>query len=92
MKDKDGYIQAPWKSDVEMGTMKANKADDFVIIHRVINHPYKKSDTEIHVNKIKDVETGGFPTDKDQPVILLMNIDKCGYSCNGIDPIKEFRK
>ena len=92
LKDKDGYVQAPWKTDVEMGTMKANKTDDFMIIHRVLNHPYKRNDTEIHVNKIKDIETGGFPTDKDAPVILLMNSDKCGYSCNGIDPIKEHRK
>lgn len=89
-KDKDGYSVAPYKSDVEYGQMKVNKTDDFLILHRVVNHPYRKWELEIHVNKIKDVETGGFPTEKDKPVILLMNQDRCGYSCNGIDPVKEY--
>lgn len=90
LKDAKGFIQAPWKTDVEMGAMKANKGDDFMIVHRVINDPVRRNDTEIHVNKIKDIETGGFPTDKDDPVILLMNMDKCGYTCNGVDPIKDY--
>jgi hypothetical protein len=90
-KDKDGYVMAPGKADIEMGQMKSNKTDDFIMIHRVINHPLKKNQTEIHVNKIKNKETGGKPTDKDEPVILEISGDYCGYTCNGINPVKHQR-
>src|SRR5688572_20731672 len=69
-KDKEGYILAPNKADAEMGVMKNNKADDFLIVHRIGNHPLKKFETQIHVQKIKSVETGGDRTAKDEPVIL----------------------
>lgn len=91
-KDKDGYIEVPWKSDIEYGQLKANKTDDFLMIHRLINHPFKKNDLEIHVHKIKDRESGGSPTQKDEPVIIQMNSDYCGYSANYHDPIKEINR
>jgi len=91
-KDAKGYATAPWKTDVEMGTMKANKADDFMIIHRVLNDPARRNNTEIHVNKIKDIETGGYPTDKDDPVLLMMESDMCGYSSNGYNAVQEYWK
>ena len=90
-KDKDGYVLAPSKADAEMGQMKANKVDDFIVVHRIGNHPDKKKETQIHVQKVKDEETGGKKTDKDNPVILELNADFCGYSCRGIDPIKHKR-
>lgn len=89
-KDKDGYVLAPNKADAEMGVMKSNKTDDFLIIHRQGDHPMRKYDTQIHVQKIKSVETGGYRTEKDNPVILEMRSDYCGYKCNNIDPIKEY--
>lgn len=89
-KDKDGYVLAPNKADAEMGVMKSNKTDDFLIIHRIGDHPFKKYDTQIHVQKIKSVETGGYRTEKDNPVILEMRSDYCGYKCNNIDPIREY--
>ena len=88
----DGYVRAPWKSQIEGGQIKANKADDFVILHRVYNNPQEKYNTQIHVQKIRDKETGGEPTDKDHPVIAQINIGYCGYSCNGVDPIAEYWK
>jgi hypothetical protein len=88
-KDKEGYALPPGKADAEMGQMKANKVDDFIIIHRVGNHPYKKKETQIHVQKIKDEETGGRKTEKDSPVILELEDDYCGYKCNGVNPIKH---
>lgn len=90
-KDKDGYVLAPHKSDIEMGQIKANKTDDFIIVHRVVNHPFRKNQTEIHVHKVKNKETGGSPTDKDEPVILELNSDYCGFTCGGVDPIKHRR-
>lgn len=90
--DKDGYIKVPYKSQVEGGQIKANKVDDFIILHRLVNHPERKNDTEVHVQKIRDKETGGGHTDKDFPVIAQINMGYCGYSCNGIDPVKEYWK
>ena len=88
-KDKNGFIEVPWKSDVDQGQLKCSKADDFIILHRLVNHPYDNNRLQVHVAKIKDIETGGFPTKKDEPVILELNKDFCGYTCNHIDPIKH---
>lgn len=90
-KDKDGYTLVPIKGDAEMGVMKSNKTDDFIVLHRLTNHPIDKHNLQFHVAKIKDVETGGYPTEKDNPVILTMNKDYCGYTCNGLDSIKYRR-
>jgi hypothetical protein len=94
-KEKDspykGYILPPYKADVEMGQVKAAKSDDFIVIHRLTDHPYRYTETELHVKKIKDVETGGKHTPKNNPVIIKLNADYCGYNCNGIDPIKQRR-
>lgn len=87
-KDKEGYNLPPGKADAEMGQMKANKVDDFLVLHRLGNHPYKRSETQVHVQKVKDEETGGRKTDKDSPVIIEMEPDYCGYKCNGVNPIK----
>src|SRR5688572_27898744 len=91
-KDKDVFILAPNKADAEMGVKKNNKADDFLIVHRIGNHPLKKFETQVHVQKIKSVETGGDRTTKDEPVILDMRNDFCGYLSNGIDPVIEYWK
>lgn len=79
-KDKDGFTEVPYKSDVSEGQIKCNKADDFIILHRLINHPLKNNELQIHVNKVRDIETGGFPTKKDEPVIIEINKDYCGYT------------
>lgn len=91
-KDSDGYVRAPHKSQVDGGQIKANKTDDFIVLHRLVNHPERKNDTQVHVQKVKDKETGGSLTDKDNPVIVQINMGYCGYSCNGIDPVKEYWK
>lgn len=88
---KTGFVLPPIKGDIEMGVMKGNKTDDFLILHRVINDPENNNNLQIHVVKVKDVETGGFPTVKDEPVILTINKDYCGYTCNYVDPIKSGR-
>ena len=91
-KDKDNYALPPTKADCEGGQMKANKVDDFLVVHRVGNHPLRKRDTQIHVVKVRDEETGGGKTEKDSPVIVEMNGDFCGYKCNGQDPVREYWK
>ena len=79
---KDGekkYPLAPNKADTEGGQKVANKADDFLTIHRVTQHPTDWMVTEVHVRKIKDTETGGKPTPLEQPVKFEMYSQGCGF-------------
>ena len=68
--DYQGYPMPPQKADVEGGGKFANRADDFLTIHRYTNHPTEANVTHIHVRKIKDNQTGGRPTIVDDPVKL----------------------
>lgn len=95
--DKDGYPAAPQKSDTEGGGKVPNKADDFITIHRKVQHPTDWRITEVHVRKIKDIETGGLPTPLNIPVLFEMYKGQCafrektemGYE---IDPIAEWHR
>lgn len=68
--DYAGYPMPPQKADVEGGGKFANRADDFLTIHRYINHPSESTHTHIHIRKVKDTQTGGRPTIVDDPVRL----------------------
>lgn len=79
---KDGekkYPMAPNKADTEGGQKVANKADDFITIHRITQHPTDWMITEVHVRKIKDTETGGRPTSLDMPVKFEMYRGGCAF-------------
>jgi hypothetical protein len=79
---KDGekkYPLAPHKADTEGGQKVANKADDFLTIHRITQHPTDWMVTELHVRKIKDTETGGRPTSIDNPVKFEMYKNGCAF-------------
>lgn len=79
-KDADKkYVQAPGKQDTEGGQKVANKADDFLTIHRITQHPTDWMVTELHVRKIKDTETGGRPTSLEMPVKFEMYKGGCGF-------------
>lgn len=81
----------PKKSDTEGGGKFANKADDFVTIHRETQNPQLWMQTQLHVRKIKELETGGGYTPSDSPYILTMNVGGCGFSDHlGIDPVKQW--
>lgn len=64
------HVKAPKKGDTEGGGKFANKADDFLTIHREVGNPERWMLTEIHVRKIKETETGGKVTGMDMPVII----------------------
>lgn len=79
---KDGekkYPVAPRKEDTEGGQKVPNKADDFLTIHRLTQHPIDWMITEIHVRKIKDTETGGMPTSLDSPIKFEMYKGGCAF-------------
>lgn len=97
MKDGDKKYQlAPRSEDTEQGGKVSNKADSFLTIHRITQHPTDWMITEIHVRKIKDTETGGRPTSLDQPIRFERY--KGGYAYvevdenknRGVDPVNEW--
>jgi hypothetical protein len=90
---KEGYSMPPNKADAEGGGKFPNKADDFMVIHRMADHPDFWMWTEIHVQKIKENETGGKRTFKDSPYLLRMQIDGAGFENQmGINPMRDRRK
>lgn len=91
-KDSDGEPSAPSQYDTEGGGKFANKADDFMTFHRKKDHPTEFPYMDIHVRKVKEVETGGNITAKDSPVRLKMIIGNYGYECNGYNPILNIDK
>jgi hypothetical protein len=92
------YPLAPTKADTEGGQKVANKADTFLTIHRITQHPTDWMVTEIHVQKIKDTETGGKPTPKDSPVKFEMYKHGCAFIervdgfGNAVDPIQKWHQ
>lgn len=99
LRAKDGekkYPVAPQKADTEGGGKVANKADDFITIHRVTQHPTDWMVTELHVRKIKDTETGGRVTPLEGPVKLEMYNNGCSFierrdeGGHCVDPIAEW--
>lgn len=68
----EGFPMPPEKADVEGGGKFANRADDFLTIHRYNQHPTEFNITQVHVRKIKVTQTGGRPTPKDEPVKLII--------------------
>jgi len=78
-----GYPIPPMASDVEGGGKFVNRADDFWVVHRYIQHPSDFMITHIHVRKVKEVETGGRPTSMDEPIQLRSMKNNVGFEVNG---------
>jgi len=78
-----GFPIPPMANDVEGGGKFVNRADDFMVVHRLVGHSLLWNETMIHVRKIKEVETGGLPTPYDEPIILKALTNNVGFSLNG---------
>lgn len=91
-KDEKGFTIAPQKEDSEMGVMFANKADDFLTIHRVTQHETEWMMSEIHVRKIKETETGGKVTPMFKPFKMKMINGLSGFEHFGYNPVVEWHK
>ena len=83
-----GHIMPPVKADIEGGKPFNNKADDFIILHRLTKHVDLWKFTMLEVDKIKDTDTGGQPTIKDCPVMFDYNFG-LGFKVDGVDVIKR---
>jgi hypothetical protein len=69
-KDSNGFAKAPSLEDAEWGAMFKNKADDGIVLHRVLNNPEVKYDTEWHQAKVRDKDLyGGDVTSLADPFI-----------------------
>ena len=75
-KGDDGLPQAPYAEDTEGGGKFVNKSDNFLTFHRKIQHANMdiRRTVEVHVRKIREVESGGEPTSIDYPVLFEMNM------------------
>lgn len=74
-----GDIPAPSKSDTEGGNKFANKADDFITIHRLVGNLEAFNITELHIRKIKETETGGQVTPFEHPIKLRSRKGVVGF-------------
>jgi hypothetical protein len=88
-----GYVMPPNKSDAEGGGKFPNKSDNFICVHRMADHPEEWVWTEIHIQKIKEYETGGQRTFKAEPVKLRMCQGGYGFvDINGFNPIVDYHQ
>lgn len=81
----DGLPVAPFAEDTEHGGKWVNRADCFITLHRKIHHNdvEKRRETEFHVRKVRNQETGGEPTPIDTPYIFRMSDNGCSFEMSG---------
>lgn len=84
-----GHTMPPMASDVEGGGKFVNRSDEFFVIHRYTQHERDWIYTDIHVRKIKELESGGRPTPLDSPVRMESTQGNCGFRINGLDLITK---
>lgn len=85
----EGHPIPPMASDVEGGGKFVNRADDFFVIHRYIQHPTEWMYSMIHTRKIKDTDTGSRPTPIDAPIRLKSIINNVGFEIDNVNIIKQ---
>jgi len=82
----EGHPIPPMASDVEGGGKFVNRADEFIVIHRYTQHEIDWIYTDIHIRKVKELETGGRPTPLDHPI----RIESMKYNIGYIMGYKNF--
>lgn len=86
--DWGGHVMPPLKSDIEGGKPFANKADNFLVCHRLTQHELMWNFTMIDVVKVKDTDTGGKPTKLNTPIMFDYNFG-LGFKCEGVNPLSK---
>lgn len=85
-----GHAMPPKKGDAEGGSKFANKADDFLVTHRLTQHETEWVFTQIHVLKIKESESGGRQTLLEEPIKLRLSPGGCGFEdMEGFNPVLD---
>ena len=75
----EGHPIPPMSSDVEQGGKMVSRADEFLCIHRYTQHETDWVFTDIHIRKVKELETGGRPTPLDSPIRIQSMRYNVGY-------------
>ena len=86
-----GLTEPPNEYDVAMGSIFVARADDFYVFHRYIHHATEWMITHIHVSKVKEMETGGRPTPKDDPIRLRSLRNNLGFELDGANIIRKLQ-
>ncbi len=88
-KDTDGMPSAPQKADTEGGGKFANKADEFITIHRKTQSETEWMVSDLHIRKVKETETGGAVTPLNNPFKLSYIKGGIGFQehLTGFNPI-----
>lgn len=89
--DENGNIKRPQKSDIDLGAVWANRCDNFYVIHRKVKDEDEWMWTELHVDKIKDVESGGSVT-RGEPVKIKLMHYAAFEDEMGKDPLAMWRE
>jgi len=87
-----GHPLPPMASDVEGGGKFVNRADDFMVIHRLTLHPKLYTTTMIHIRKVKEIETGGRPTSIDSPIEIVALQNSVGFSYQGKSILRSIKE
>jgi hypothetical protein len=93
----EGLTRPLAMSDAEGGSKVSARFDDIWTLHRYVSHPTDWMYSHIHVQKIKENETGGRPTPFEQPISLKMKINNVGFEFLGKDlmhntqPVEKFQ-
>lgn len=87
-KGDDGLQIAPYAEDTEHGGKWVNRADCFITLHRKIQHPdvLQRRCIEMHVRKVREVDTGGKPTPFLEPLMFEFNSTQSGFGLMGPQP------
>lgn len=75
----EGHPIPPMASDIEGGGKFVNRADELLVLHRYTQHETDWIYTDIHIRKVKELETGGRPTPLDHPIRLQSMKFNVGY-------------
>ena len=84
-KGDDGLQVAPYAEDTEHGGKWVNRADNFITLHRKIQHsePEQRRIIEMHIRKVRETDTGGMPTPFLEPMLFKFNGTNSGYHYEG---------
>lgn len=72
-KDKDKNYSAPSQYELIGGQVWSSTCYAMLCIHKHDNSSWENTETEVHVQKIKEHKLAGFPTDRNNPVLLKYN-------------------
>ena len=81
----EGLTKPLAMSDAEGGSKVSARFDDIWTLHRYVSHPTDWMYSHIHVQKIKENESGARPTPHEEPISIKMKVNNVGFEYLGKD-------